>query len=132
LQVALRLARLLSPAHKIISVIRSESEEQAKDIVDAGATPVILPLEEASSEDYTKLFTEKSADFVVFAAGSGFRAPEERVKKVEYEGCIKIFDAIERVEESKRPRLAVVSALDIRSPDRIPEHYVRPFPHSIS
>ncbi|KAJ3516095.1 hypothetical protein NMY22_g14291 [Coprinellus aureogranulatus] len=122
-QIALRLARLLSPSHKVTSVIRSDSEEQAKDIKDAGATPVVLSLEEATSEEYTKLFVEKGVDLVVFAAGSGFRAPEERVKRVEYEGCVKIFDAIEGVEENKRPRLAVISALDVRSGDKIPEHY---------
>ena len=37
---------------------------------------------------------------------------------------MKVFDAIEAVEANK-PRLVLVSAVDIRSTDIIPSHYVR-------
>ena len=43
---------------------------------------------------------------------------------------MKIFDAIEGVEGVK-PRLILVSALDVRDPEKIPSHYVSFFPHFI-
>jgi hypothetical protein len=42
---------------------------------------------------------------------------------VDYEGALKVFDAIEGVKASK-PRLILVSAIDIRDPDKVPAHYV--------
>ena len=37
---------------------------------------------------------------------------------------MKIFDAIEGVGGPIKPRLIMVSALDIRDPEKIPTHYV--------
>lgn len=42
---------------------------------------------------------------------------------MDYEGAVKVFDAIEGVKGSK-PRLILVSAIDIRDPDKVPAHYV--------
>jgi len=42
---------------------------------------------------------------------------------VEYEGALKVYDAIEGVEGPVKPRLILVSALDIRDPEKIPAHY---------
>ena len=47
----------------------------------------------------------------------------ERTKKVDYEGALKVFDAIEAVEGVK-PRLILVSSLDMKDPEKIPVHYV--------
>lgn len=44
-------------------------------------------------------------------------------KKIDYEGALKVYDAIEGIPGSK-PRLILVSAVDIRDPNKIPEHYV--------
>ena len=59
-----------------------------------------------------------------FSAGAGGKGGEELTKKVDYEGALKVFDAIEGVEGSVKPRLILVSALDVRDPKKIPAHYV--------
>lgn len=59
-----------------------------------------------------------------FSAGAGGKGGEERTKKVDYEGALKIFDAVEGVKETKKPFLILVSGVDIRNPDKIPAHYV--------
>ncbi|TEB33947.1 NAD(P)-binding protein [Coprinellus micaceus] len=124
-KVALRLARLLSSAGKSVhSVIRDEAHSQ--DIQSAGATPVVLSLENDPPEKFTKQFVDTQADLVYFSAGAGGKGAPERTKKVDYEGALKIFDAIEGVKQqggAKTPRLVLVSAIDIRNPDRVPEHY---------
>lgn len=76
-------------------------------------------------DDFSNAF--KGFDVVYFSAGAGGKGGEERTKKVDYEGALKIFDAIEGVEESVRPRLVLVSALDVRDPETIPTHYVSSF-----
>lgn len=122
----MRLAHLLSSSGvKVTSVIRDAA--QSKDIEEAGATPAVLSLEEDPADAFTTLFNEKRADVVYFAAGAGGNGGEERTKKVDYEGALKISDAIEGVEEqggTKNPRLILISAVDIRNPDKIPDHYV--------
>lgn len=119
-QVALRLARLLTAAnHTVTSIIRDPAHES--DITDLGAKPALVSLEDAPASDFTKLFT--GLDVVYFSAGAGGKGGEERTKKVDYEGAVKIFDAIEAVEGEK-PRLILVSAIDVRDPDKIPAHYV--------
>lgn len=62
-----------------------------------------------------------------FSAGAGGQGGEERTKKVDYEGAVKTFDAIEGVEGPK-PRLILVSAIDVRDPEKIPAHYVSCLP----
>jgi hypothetical protein len=73
---------------------------------------------------FTAAFEETKADVVVFSAGAGGKGGEERTKAVDYEGAVKVFDAIEGVSGSK-PRLILVSAIDIRDESKVPEHYVR-------
>ncbi|KAG2005548.1 hypothetical protein CC2G_001944 [Coprinopsis cinerea AmutBmut pab1-1] len=124
-KVSLRLARLLSNAgNKVTSVIRDASQNKA--IEEVGAKPHVISLEDAPVSDFSKLFAETKADVVYFSAGAGGKGGEERTKKVDYEGAVKIFDAIEGVKSQggdKTPRLILVSAVDIRNPDKIPEHY---------
>jgi len=43
---------------------------------------------------------------------------------VDYEGVLMIFDAMEGVQGEK-PLLILVSAVDVRNPDKIPAHYLR-------
>ncbi|KAK0472757.1 NADH(P)-binding-domain-containing protein [Armillaria novae-zelandiae] len=118
--VSLRLARLLAAAkHTVTSLIRSP--EQKSDIEGTGATPQVISLEDSSISDFSKTFEGK--DIVYWSAGAGGKGGEERTKKVDYEGAIKVFDAIEAVQGSK-PRLIYVSAIDLR--DRSappPAHY---------
>lgn len=45
---------------------------------------------------------------------------------MDYEGALKIFDAVEGVQ-GRKPRVVLVSAVDVRDPDTPPPpHYVRP------
>ena len=120
LQVSLRLAKLLSSTHSVTSIIRDPNHEQ--DIKDISAIPLVLSLEQASVGDFSKAL--KGYDVVYFCAGAGGKGSEERTKKVDYEGALKIFDALEGVEGSVKPRLILVSAIDVRDPEKIPAHYV--------
>jgi putative NADH-flavin reductase len=119
----MRLAKLLSPTHQVTSIIRDPSQEQ--DIKDVSATPLVLSLEESPATEFSNAF--EGYDVVYFSAGAGGKGSEERTKTVDYEGALKIFDAIEGVQGEK-PLLILVSAVDVRDPDKIPAHYVRETP----
>ncbi|KAG6845595.1 hypothetical protein H0H93_016050, partial [Arthromyces matolae] len=100
------------------SVIRDlDHQDEIKSI---SAEPVVLSLEDSPVEQFTALF--EGEDVVYFSAGAGGKGGEERTKKVDYEGALKVFDALEGVQGPK-PRLILVSAIDIRDPDTIPAHY---------
>jgi len=116
--VSLRLARILSQQHRVKSVIRTLDHEA--DIRDASAEPIVLSLEDNSISDFAALFEEQ--DVVYFSAGAGGKGGEERTKSVDYEGALKVFDGIEAVKGAK-PRLILVSAVDVRDPEKIPAHY---------
>ncbi|KAG6809683.1 hypothetical protein H0H92_015158 [Tricholoma furcatifolium] len=116
--VSLRLTRLLTPTHKVKSVIRTLDYQD--EIKALSAEPIILSLEDSPVAEFTALF--EGQDVVYFSAGAGGKGGEERTKKVDYEGAIKVFDAIEAVPNPK-PRLILVSAIDIRDPEKIPAHY---------
>jgi nucleoside-diphosphate-sugar epimerase len=119
--VSLRLAKRLtsSSAHSVTSIIRNPAH--VNDIEAVSATPILLSLEDASVADFSDVFRE--FDVVYFSAGAGGKGGEERTKKVDYEGALKIFDAIEGVKGTVKPRLILVSAVDIRDPEKIPAHY---------
>ncbi|KAF8734887.1 NAD(P)H-binding, partial [Rhizoctonia solani] len=120
-QVALHLARKASTAgHTVTSVIRDPSQNE--DISATGAKPHVLSLEDAPISDFSNLFAETKADVVYFSAGAGGKGGEERTKAVDYQGALKTFDAIDGVS-GKKPRLVLVSGLDVGNEDRFPEHY---------
>lgn len=119
--VSLRLARLLTKEtgkYSVVSTIRSA--DHVADIEAAGAIPLQISLEDDPISEFVKAF--KDADVVYFSAGAGGKGGEERTKKVDYEGAVKVFDSIEATSGTK-PRLILVSAVDIRNPDIIPDHY---------
>jgi uncharacterized protein YbjT (DUF2867 family) len=116
----LRLARILGPSNSVTSIIRTPAHEE--EIKAASATPLLLNLEESPVSDFTAAF--QGADVVYFSAGAGGKGGEERTKRVDYEGALRVFDALQAVKEP-RPRLILVSAIDIRDPNTIPAHYVR-------
>ena len=119
-QVSLRLAKLIGPSNSVKSIIRTEAH--IPDIKAASAHPLLLSLEDAPVADFTRVF--EGVDVVYFSAGAGGKGGPERTKKVDYEGAVKVFDAIEGVE-GKKPRLILVSAVDVRDPNgKVPEHYV--------
>lgn len=124
-KVALHLARIASQnGHAVTSVIRDPSQSQ--DITDTGAKPHVLSLEDAPVSDFAQLFT--GANSIVFAAGAGGKGGEERTRAVDYAGALKVFDAIDAVSGAK-PRLVLVSGLDVGNEDRFPDHYVRRSPN---
>ncbi len=127
-KVALRLAAVISKTHNVTSIIRDAS--QSSDILETGAKPVILSLEDSPISNFTSAFRDADTDVVVFSAGAGGKGGGERTKKVDYEGALKVFDAIEALGKEKKPRILLVSAVDIRDPNKIPPQYVgRPVLH---
>ena len=76
-----------------------------------GAKSEKLSLEEASVPDLTKLLTHHKPDGVLFAAGAGGKGDPSRTRKVDYEGAVKVYDALEAANVK---RLVVIGALDIR------------------
>ena len=106
--------------YSITSIIRNT--EQSSDIKETGAYPLVLSLEDDDKNAFANAF--EGVDVVYFSAGAGAGGGPERTKTVDYEGALKVFDAIELIQSVKKPRLIMVSAVDIRDPNRIPEHYV--------
>lgn len=89
----------------------------------------MLSLEDDPVPTFTSAF--EGVQTVYFAAGAGGKGGEERTKKVDYEGAVKVFDAIEGVKGLK-PRLILVSAIDVRDLEKVPPHYVSQLFHKVS
>ncbi|GAA5876415.1 hypothetical protein JCM16303_003523 [Sporobolomyces ruberrimus] len=118
-KVALHFTKLASSTFSITSLVRSESH--FSELESLGSTPKLVSLEESSVEDLASIF--KGAQGVLFAAGAGGKGGKERTKKVDEEGAIKVFDAIEKVKEEK-PKLILVGAYDTRDLEKPPpSHY---------
>ncbi|GAA5975660.1 hypothetical protein JCM5350_002683 [Sporobolomyces pararoseus] len=123
-KVALHFAHKASPYFSVTSLVRSESH--FSEISQTGATPLLLSLEEASVDELAQTF--KGCQGVLFAAGAGGKGGKDRTVKVDQQGAIKVFDAIERIEESaegeRKPKLILVGALDTRDLNKPPpKHY---------
>jgi len=117
-KISLLLAKIIGPKNSVQSIIRNKDQEA--DIIAASAKPLILDLESASKSDFTKVF--EGVDVVYWSAGAGGKGGPERTKKVDYEGALKVYDAIEDVS-GKKPRLVLVSAVDVRAPGSEPPDY---------
>ncbi len=91
-QIALLLSRLLADAgHQPLGLIRSA--DQAADLREAGAEPLVLDLE-LSSVDEVGLAID-GADAVVFAAGGGPNSGAERKLSVDRDGATLLARAAE-------------------------------------
>jgi uncharacterized protein YbjT (DUF2867 family) len=87
-QIAMLLHPILSErGHHVEGIIRKP--EQAEDLNDVGAKPVIADLEK--SEDLSGVV--RNADAVVFAAGAGPGSGKERKWTVDRDGAIKLMKA---------------------------------------
>ncbi|KAF7966904.1 hypothetical protein HWV62_36619 [Athelia sp. TMB] len=117
-KISLLLAKIIGPKNSVQSVIRTK--EQEADIIAASAKPLLLDLENSPKSEFTKAF--EGVDVVYFSAGAGGKGGPERTKKIDYEGALKVYDAIEDVS-GKKPRLVLVSAVDVRAPDSEPPSY---------
>ena len=125
--MSLRLARLLAarPNTTVTSIFRNP--DHTSDIQETGAKPLVLSLEDASVSQLADAFKSAKADVVYFSAGAGGKGGSDRTKKVDEEGAIKAFDAIESLGGSveERPRLILVSAIDTRDTSKgYPSYYV--------
>ncbi|MEU6662282.1 SDR family oxidoreductase [Streptomyces sp. NPDC046821] len=92
-QIALRLERLLAArGDEVAGIIRRA--EQAGDLRQAGAEPLVCDLESASVEDVAGLLT--GADAAVFAAGAGPGSTAGRKDTVDRGAAVLFADAAER------------------------------------
>ncbi|WP_431944539.1 NAD(P)H-binding protein [Actinacidiphila sp. bgisy167] len=92
-QIALRLERLLAArGDEVAGFIRTS--EQAADLREAGAEPIVLDLEAASVDDVARALT--GADAVVFAAGAGPGSGATRKETVDRDAAVLLADAAER------------------------------------
>ncbi len=92
-QIALRLERQLSQAgHRPVGLIRDP--DQAADLEQVGAEPVVLDLEQASVDELAEVVA--GADAVVFAAGGGPNSGAARKETVDRGAAALLADAAER------------------------------------
>jgi uncharacterized protein YbjT (DUF2867 family) len=89
-KIALLLARLLRDrGDEVRSLIRNP--DQADEVREAGAEPVVCDLESASVEELAQAVGR--VDAVVFAAGAGPGSGAERKETMDYGGAARLIDA---------------------------------------
>jgi uncharacterized protein YbjT (DUF2867 family) len=89
-KVAQQLERLLSADnHEAIGLIRDP--DQAGDLRELGAEPVVCDLEAAGDEEVAAAVA--GSDAVVFAAGAGPGSGAERKRTMDLGGAVKLIDA---------------------------------------
>ncbi|GAB3713503.1 NAD(P)H-binding protein [Nocardiopsis oceani] len=112
-KIALRLARLLADrGDQPVALIRNPDHIQ--DVVDAGAEPVLIDLEEATVTELGEKIM--GADAVVFAAGAGPGSGAARKTTVDHKAAALTADASALVGVR---RLVQVSAINVDKP--VPE-----------
>ena len=126
-QVALHFAKTaITKGHEVVSVVRDDSQcvpiplhsaydrgltSSNSELEKIGAKPEILSIEEATVTQLTSLLKSTKADGVLFAAGAGGKGDPGRVRRVNYEGAVKVYDAM---EAGNVKRLVLIGAVDIR------------------
>lgn len=109
-QVALLLSRELADrGDEVVGLIRDLA--QSADLRDHGATPAVLDLEEATTEELATVIT--GSDAVVFAAGAGPGSGAARKETVDYGAAVKLVIAAERAGVD---RYVMVSAMGTDDP----------------
>ena len=89
-KIALLAAPLLvADGHEVISVIRNPA--QADDVAATGATPLVLSVEDAGTEELAQAFA--GADAVVWSAGAGGKGGPERTDAVDRAAAIRTMEA---------------------------------------
>ena len=108
-KIALRLEKLLAErGDSPRGIIRKT--EQAKDLEEIGAEPIVLDIENV--DDISDALA--GADAVVFAAGAGPGSGPARKRTVDYGGAVKLADACKSQEIS---RYVMVSSIGSNRPD---------------
>lgn len=106
-KVALRAAPLFAQeGHEVTSVIRNP--DHAADIEAAGATPLVLDVENSSQDELARAFAGQDA--IVWSAGAGGGNPE-RTYAVDRDAAIRSMDA---AEQAGVKRYVMVSYLGAR------------------
>ena len=89
-KVALLTAPLLVAAgHEVVSVIRDPA--QADDVAAVGATPLVLSVEDAGTDELTRALA--GADAVVWSAGAGGKGGPQRTDAVDRAAAIRSMEA---------------------------------------
>ncbi|MBR8741865.1 NAD(P)H-binding protein [Nocardiopsis sp. MG754419] len=112
-KIALRLARRLADRGDTpVALIRNPDHSQ--DVVEAGAEPVVIDLEQATATELTEKIM--GADGVVFAAGAGPGSGAARKETVDHKAAVLTADAAALAGVR---RLIQVSAINVDVP--VPE-----------
>lgn len=107
-QIAMLLHPMLKErGHQVRGIIRKE--EQADDLREAGAEPVICDIEQ--TEDISDAVGR--ADAVLFAAGAGPGSGAERKWTVDRDGALKL---IEAAKKNGISRYVIISAMGVEEP----------------
>ncbi|WKD60418.1 putative sugar epimerase YhfK [Corynebacterium ciconiae DSM 44920] len=116
-QIALKLAPLLKErGDSVTSLIRNP--EHAADVEAAGARPVVVDVEHASTEELTAALS--GADAVVWSAGAGGKGGAQRTYAVDRDAAIRSMDA---AHAAGVRRYVMVSFNGSRSPLQIPKDH---------
>ncbi|MFF2508019.1 SDR family oxidoreductase [Streptomyces sp. NPDC058067] len=121
-QIALRLERLLSArGDEVAGIIRRS--EQADDLREAGAEPLVCDLESATVEEVAALL--EGADAAVFAAGAGPGSTAGRKDTVDRGAAVLFADAAEAAGVRRYLVVSSMGADPARQGDDIFDAYLR-------
>ncbi|MGW6156628.1 SDR family oxidoreductase [Streptomyces sp. NPDC055144] len=121
-QIALRLERLLAArGDEVAGIIRRA--EQADDLREAGAEPLVCDLESASAEEVAGLL--EGADAAVFAAGAGPGSTAGRKDTVDRAAAVLFADASERAGVRRYVVVSSMGADPAHQGDEIFDAYLR-------
>jgi uncharacterized protein YbjT (DUF2867 family) len=113
-KIGLRLLRLLAERGDTArGLIRKP--EQAGDLEQAGAEPVIFDLETQTAGELAEVL--EGSDAVVFAAGAGPGSGPDRKRTVDLGGAVKLIEACKRAGVS---RFLMISAMGVERPGSYP------------
>ncbi|WP_371669716.1 SDR family oxidoreductase [Streptomyces sp. NBC_00289] len=121
-QIALRLERLLAArGYEVAGFIRKA--EQSDDLREAGAEPVLLDLESASTEEVAAHL--QGADAAVFAAGAGPGSGASRKETVDRDAAILFADAAVRAGVRRHVVVSSMGADPAHEGDEVFDVYLR-------
>lgn len=106
---------LAADGHTVRSLIRNP--DQADDIREAGAEPVILDIASATTDELIDVVT--GGDAIIFTAGAGGKQGPEATFAVDRDGALKTFAVAERAGVA---RLLLVSYLHADDPDGVKDN----------
>lgn len=109
----------IARGHTVVSQIRQA--EHANDLPGHDGPhvhPIVVSLEEASVQSLSDLFKKHDPHVIFFVAGAGGKGGPERTQKVDRDGAIKVFDAVEQGGLKDFRRLLLCSAVDSRDTDK--------------